>query len=290
MYTARPGALLLYITFVTAVVLPEQSYSTEEKSSETSRPKVALVLSGGGALGFAHIGVLKVLEELHVPVDCVVGTSMGALVGGTYAAGVRPHDMEKIVTESDIGSLFDDRPPRAEIPQQIKQNDYQPLFDFTLGYNKGEIELPTGASAGYKFELFLNEMIGTGASIGNQNFNELPLPYRAIATDLETGEMKVFESGELAKVMRASMSLPAIVNPTKIGNHIYVDGGLVNNLPVDIGRELCGEVIIAVNLGTKPKTKDQIRNSIDVALQSIVLLTTQNVNRSLDQLTTDDIL
>jgi len=285
------GALFLYIALVTTVALPVDSYSLEENTdSKTQRPKVALVLSGGGALGFAHIGVLKVLEEIHVPVDCVVGTSMGALVGGSFAAGVSPRHLEKLVTESDIANLFEDAPPRADIPENIKQDDYRPLFDFTLGYNKGNIQLPYGASAGYKFELFLQNMIGTGASIGNLNFNELPLPYRAIATDLETGEMKVFESGELAKVMRASMSLPAVLNPTEIGDRVYVDGGLVNNLPIDVGRELCGEIIIAVNLGTKPKSKDQIHNSIDVALQSIVLLTEQNVKRSLETLTTDDIL
>jgi len=291
MKTANPGAVLLYIALLVTIGVPVESYSLEENTeTEAQRPKVALVLSGGGALGFAHIGVLKVLEELHVPVDCVVGTSMGALVGGTFAAGVSPHDIEKVVTNTDIASLFVDQPPRADIPEDIKQYDYRPLFEFTLGYNKGEIQLPAGASAGYKFELFLQNMIGTGASIGNLNFNELPLPYRAIATDLETGEMKVFSSGELAKVMRASMSLPAVVNPTKIGNRVYVDGGLVNNLPVDVGRELCGEVIIAINLGTKPKSKNEIHNSIDVALQSIVLLTEQNVKHSMEKLTPDDIL
>ena len=290
MNSVKPGALLLYVILTATVSLLGQGFSSEVYASEAKRSKVALVLSGGGALGFAHIGVLKVLEELHVPVDCVVGTSMGALVGGTFAAGVSPHEMEKIIIDTDIASLFVDEPPRAEIPKQIKQDDNRPLFDFTLGYNKGEIQLPAGASAGYKFELFLQDMIGTGASFSNLNFNELPLPYRAIATDLETGEMKVFHSGELAKVMRASMSLPAVLNPTEIGESIYVDGGLVNNLPVDVGRELCGEVIIAVNLGTKPKSKNEIHNSIDVALQSIVLLTEQNVTRSLQTLSTNDIL
>jgi len=282
--------LLSCALFALPVAASEVGYESAPPFESSQRPKIGLVLSGGGALGFAHIGVLKVLEELRVPIDCVVGTSMGALVGGTYAAGVSPGHMEQVITNTDIESLFDDKPPRQEIPQTIKQDDYKPLFDFTLGFNKGQIQLPSGASAGYKFELFLKDMIGTGASVANMNFDNLPVPYRAVATNLETGEMKVFNSGELPKVMRASMSLPAIVAPTKIGNEIYVDGGLVNNLPVDITRNLCGEILIAVNLGTKPKSKDELHNSIDVALQSIVLLTEQNVARSLQKLTPNDIL
>lgn len=257
--------------------------------ANTDRPRIGLVLSGGGALGLAHIGVLQVMQELRVPVDCVVGTSMGALVGGTYAAGVDPDSLEKAVTSTDLNALFDDNPARSEIAQKIKQDEYRPLFDFTLGYNDG-VSLPAGASAGYKFELFLKELIGPGASVYGQNFNQLSVPYRAIATDLETGEMKVFSEGELARVMRASMSLPSILAPAEIGGHAYIDGGLVRNLPVEVGRELCGDVIIAVNLGTKPKTKDQVSSSLDVAMQSIVILTEQNVKGSLQALNPDDVL
>ena len=155
--TFRNLATCAVVAFTT--FLPEPEIFAAESTDPAKRPRVALVLSGGGALGFAHIGVLKVLEELRVPVDCIVGTSMGALVGGSYAAGVSTNDMEKIITESDIGSLFDDEPPRSDIPQNLKQDDYRPLFDFTLGFNKGELQLPTGASAGYKFELFLKKMM-----------------------------------------------------------------------------------------------------------------------------------
>src|SRR5262249_33993087 len=161
-------------------------------------------------------GVLQVLEDMKIPVDCVVGTSMGALVGGTYAAGVSPAKMRETLDATDIGAMFDDLPPRSEIPQRVKRNDYRPLFDFTLGYNSGQVQLPFGASAGYKFELFLKHLIGPGAAVAGIDFDKLPTPYRAIATDLETGQMKVFASGDLPKVMRASMSLPAVVSPTQI--------------------------------------------------------------------------
>jgi NTE family protein len=281
---------VLCLILVLTVVMPEQGLSSPEGSNVTQRPKVALVLSGGGALGLAHIGVLQVLEELHVPVDCVVGTSMGALVGGAYAAGVSPGRMKDVISAADILALFDDDPPRSEIALRIKRDDYRPLFDITFGLNDGEFQLPPGASAGYKFELFLKELIGTGASVSGLNFDELPTPYRATATDLETGKIKVFSSGELARVMRASMSLPAVVAPTVIDGGMYVDGGLVRNLPVDVGRSLCGEILIAVNLGTRPKTKDQIRDTLDVASQSIILLTEQNVENSLAKLTPADVL
>ena len=279
----------LSLILVFATLLTAAESGANPVAAEEERPRVALVLSGGGALGLAHIGVLQVLDQLQVPVDCVVGTSMGALVGGTFAAGLSPEEMERRISQVDLAQLFDDSPPRQETPYNLKQDENKPLFDFTLGVNHG-IQLPPGVSAGYKFELFLKELIGLGSSVSDMDFDQLPLPYRAVATDLETGEMKVFAHGELPRAMRASMSLPAIISPTIINGHLYVDGALVRNLPVDVGRSLCGEVIIAVNLGSEPKKKEEITTSIDVALQSIVLLTEQNVQRSLAQLEEQDIL
>ena len=215
---------------------------------------------------------------------------MGALVGGVYAAGISPVQMQEFITNTDVSALFDDDPPRTDIAQNIKSDDFKPLFEFSLGLNNRKLQLPFGTSAGYKFELFLKELIGLRASLSNTKFDDLPIPYRAVATDLETGEMMVFDHGDLPKVMRASMSLPGIVAPILIDDHLYVDGGLVNNLPVDVGRRLGAEIIIAVNLGTVPKTKSEIKNSFDVAMQSIVLLTEQNVSASLAKLTADDIL
>jgi NTE family protein len=263
-------------------------------SSAGTRPRISLVLSGGGARGYAHIGVLEVLEKFRVPVDCVVGASMGALVGGTYAAGVTPADMREALNATDVGALFYDLPPRRDIPQRIKRDDYEALFEFTLGYNRGEVQLPAGVSAGYKFELFLKELVGPGSAVAGLDFDFLPTPFRAVATDLETGHMKVFEEGDLPQVMRASMSLPAVIAPAIIDGHAYVDGGLVRNLPVDIGRRLCadkqGDIVIAVNLGTPLKRREELRNVVDVASQAINLLTEQNVQRSLRELNDTDIL
>jgi NTE family protein len=251
---------------------------------------VSLVLSGGGALGYAHIGVLEVLEEMRVPVGCVVGTSMGAMVGGAYAAGVRPAQMREILDRTDVLALFDDQPPRTDVAQRVKRDDHRPLFGFTLGLDADGLSLPAGASAGYKFEFFIKTLVGSGAARAGLEFDRLPTPFRAVATDLETGEMKVFAKGELSRVMRASMSLPALVAPSEIEGRIYVDGGMVRNLPVDVGRGLCGDTIVAVNLGTKPSSREFLHSSLDVAKQSILILTEQNVRQSLDQLNPRDVL
>jgi len=294
-HAARKRVALLAVGLMSAVS-PLPVFSGPEASQSVStggidqRPRVALVLSGGGARGFAHVGVLQVLERLRVPVDCVVGTSMGALVGGAYAAGVRPDHMQEVLQSTDVAALFVDSPPRSQIPQRIKRDDYRPLFEITFGFNRGRMQLPAGASAGYKFELFLRELVGPGASVSDLNFDELPIPYRAVATDLESGDIKVFDGGDLPKIMRASMSLPAILAPIEIGGQYYVDGGLVRNLPVDIARPFCGDIIIAVNLGTPLKSIEDLGSVIGVAGQSMNLLTEQNVQRSISELGDTDIL
>ena len=281
-----PRQARLLAAIVLGLVLPLQAVAGARDSGR----EVALVLSGGGALGYAHIGVLEVLEQMRVPVGCVVGTSMGAMVGGAYAAGVRPAKMIEILDRTDVVGLFNDQPPRPSIAQRVKRDDHRPLFDFTLGLDSSGLRLPAGASAGYKFELFIKELVGPGASRAGLQFDQLPTPFRAVATDLESGDIEVFADGELPRVMRASMSLPAIVAPTEIDDRIYVDGGIVRNLPVDVGRELCGDTVIAVNLGTKPRGREFLNSSLDVARQSILILTEQNVRRSLEELTTGDVL
>ena len=276
--------------FILPFIFLSSAFAEESQITKQKRPRIALVLSGGGALGMAHIGVLKKLEEMSIPVDCVVGTSMGALIGGAYADGITPDEMESVLVNTDISLLFDDYPPRKDITQKIKRDNFRAFFDFSLGFNDWKIMLPSGASSGYKFELFLQKLLNLDASRQYLNFDMLPVPYRAIATDIETGDMKVFHQGQLTTTMRASMSLPAIVAPISINGRSYLDGGLVRNLPVDIGRQLCGDIVIAVNLGTKPKSQDQIRSSIDVAMQSLTLLTEQNVADSLSELREQDIL
>ncbi len=254
------------------------------------RAKVGLVLSGGGARGVAHVGVLKVLEELRVPVDFVVGTSMGSLVGGLYAAGLSPAEMEEKIKAVDWESIFKDDPARQAIPWRQKRDDFTSLFGLELGLRDGKLLVPLGTVAGYKFEFLMTEFVGLEAGRAERHFDSLPIPYRAVAMDLEDGSMRVFDQGVLVKAMRASMSIPAAFAPVEIDGRLYVDGGMVRNLPVDVARRAGCEVIIAVNLGTPPLRRDQITSPASVALQAVNLMTEQNVKVSLRELTERDIL
>jgi NTE family protein len=184
--------------------------------TRAGRPRIGLVLSGGGARGFAHIGVLKVLEQLRVPVDCIAGTSMGAVVGGAYAAGIAPDEMEKRIAKLEWDDLLVDDPGRLERPIRRRKDDFTSLWDIELGYRDGAVQLPAGTTSGYKFELFLRDLITISGGVAIANFDELPVPYRAVATNLETGAMRVFEKGDLARVMRASMSVPGAFAPVQI--------------------------------------------------------------------------
>lgn len=254
------------------------------------RPKVGLVLSGGGARGVAHIGVLKVLEELRIPVDMVLGTSMGALIGAIYASGMTPDELEARVDAIRWDDIFNDYPPRQNIPWRQKADDYTNLYALEMGYRDNRILLRYGTTSGYKFEFLLTEMVGLAAGRKDRSFDDLPIPYRAVAMDLEDGSMKVFERGSLVKAMRASMSVPAFIAPAEIDGRLYVDGGMVRNLPVDVARKAGCEIIIAVNLGTPPLRRDQLTSVAAVALQSINLMTEHNVKASLAELTGKDIL
>lgn len=245
-------------------------------------PRIGLVLSGGGARGSAHIGVLKVLEELRIPIHSIAGTSMGALVGGVYASGLPLEEMERRVTGVDWGDLFTDDPPREEWPARRKQESYRPTWDFTIGVRDGEVRLPKGTLAGQKVQLFFADLARNAE--GLQHFDAFPIPFRAVATDLENGAMRVFDHGPLPVAMRASMSVPGLFAPMETEGHIYVDGGLVRNLPVDIARAMGAEVIIAVNLGSSYLKAEQLGTMIGVLGQMIAILTEDNVKTSLQQL------
>ena len=286
------GVFIIIASFVAADVATAAGNDKPEPSlyKISGRPKIGLVLSGGGARGVAHIGVLKVLEELRVPVDMVLGTSMGSLVGGIYASGLTPDELEAKVRTIDWDTIFKDDPPRQQIPWHEKKDDYTSLFGLEFGFRDGKILLPYGTTAGYKFEFLMTDMVGLAAGREARNFDSLPIPYRAVAMDLEDGSMRVFDSGVLVKAMRASMSVPAFIAPVTIDGRLYVDGGMVRNLPVDVAREAGCEIIIAVNLGTPPLRRDQLTSVAAVAMQSINLMTEHNVKASLAQLTEKDIL
>jgi NTE family protein len=256
-------------------------------SLPTPRPRIGLVLSGGGARGAAHIGVLKVLEELRVPIDVIAGTSMGSIVGGSYASGQTVAAMTIDVANIKTEMLARDQPPRAEISIHLKQEDWLDFIGPQFGYRDGSLQLPKGAITGVALEAVLREL---ALAKGDWNFDKLPIPFRAIATDVVSGQMTVLSSGDLATAMRASMSVPGAIAPVQIDGKMLVDGGLTRNLPVDVARAMGADVIIAVNLGTPLLKRDQITSALSVAGQMLNILTEQNVQASLASLTAQDVL
>jgi NTE family protein len=251
-------------------------------------PRIGLALSGGGARGIAHVGVLKVLDELRVPIACVTGTSMGAIVGATFAAGRPPAEMEKIVLAADWDEIFRDKPPRDEIAVRRKVDDYKTLFAPEFGVKDGGLALPKGLLAGIEIESFFR-VLATPA-FGVTDFRKLPIPFRAMATDIETGRVVVLDQGSLAQAMRASMSVPGAMTPVEIDGRLLVDGGIADNLPIDQARKLCADVIIAVNISTPPMKRAEITSALSVVGQLINFLGAENVDKQLKGLGEKDVL
>jgi NTE family protein len=252
-----------------------------------ARPRVCLVLSGGGARGAAHVGVLKVLEEMRVPVDCIAGTSMGSIVGGAYASGMPVADMERVLASLTTSDLFVERPPRSDLSMRRKRDDRGILFGAELGVGSEGLGLPKGLVTGIQLEAVLRRLVKTP---GWRAFDALPIPYRAVATDLETGTAVVIGEGDVAHAMRASMSVPGAVAPAVRGDKLLVDGGLTDNLPVDVARAMGADIVIAVNLGTPLLKRDELDSALGVTSQMINILTEQNVRASLASLKPTDIL
>nr|AUN37331.1 putative patatin-like phospholipase [uncultured bacterium] len=256
--------------------------------SESARPRIGLVLSGGGARGLAHVGVLKALEELRIPVDYIAGTSMGAIVGGLYATGMSADELERKLSRIDWTSLFSDRPPREELSQRRKEEDFKYPIPFELGWREGEIGVARGVIEGGALELFLREL--TQPVMLVDDFYALPIPFRAVATDLADGQMVVMRRGRLHEAMRASMSVPGAFSPVEIDGQLFGDGGLVRNLPVDIVREMGAQVVIAVNVGTPIAPRSTLTSALAVTRQMINILTEQNVVDSLRSMSARDVL
>ena len=252
------------------------------------RPKIGLVLSGGGARGITHIGVLKVLEQLRIPVDYIAATSMGAVVGGLYASGMAPAEMERQINAVSWPTLLSDSPPRRDIGFRVKEEDAKFPLAFEIGFREGQFRAFKGALSGSNLELFLHELTRNVDNV--PTFDQLPIPFRAIATDMVSGREIVFDRGPIYQAMRASMSVPGMFTPAEIDGRILGDGGLVNNLPVDVVRAMGAEIIIAVNIGTPLMSRDQLSSVLGYTAQMINILTEQNVRAQLALLRPGDIL
>ena len=252
------------------------------------RPKVGLVLGGGGARGAAHIGVLEVLERLRVPVDCVAGTSMGALIAGAWAAGLSPATMRQELARADWADMFQDNPDYTELNFRNKRLSQRFLPGSETGILAGSAVTPPGVVSGQKIKLFFNHLVRADA--GERELQQLPLPVSIVATDIGTGERVVYRDGSLTLAMRASMSVPGLMAPLEYRGRKLVDGGLVDNVPIREVRERCQpDVVIAVNVGSPPLQPDQVSGLLSVTAQMVALLTEHNVSASLATLRSQDI-
>jgi NTE family protein len=244
--------------------------ATSAIAAEQARPRVGLVLSGGGARGAAHVGVLKVLDEMRIPIDAIAGTSMGAVVGGLYASGMTAAEIETLLRSLNWQDSFQDRPPREELGFRRKQDDRNFLVRYALGITDNGFVLPRGLVQGQKMEQVLRNAALPVATI--QRFDRLPIPFRAIATDLETGEAVVMDSGDLVTAMRASMSAPGLFAPAQRDGRLLVDGGLVENLPVDTARAMGVDVLIVVDVSFPLYAREELTSPLEVTNQAFAIL------------------
>lgn len=280
------GCAVTLLTLATARAEP----ASKPSAADGSRSRIGLALSGGGARGFSHVGVLSALEQLRVPVDCIVGTSAGSAVGAAYAVGLSPAEIEAGLRRGDwSGRIFADQPARADLPYREKPRSGGLPGGVTLGLTEAGLRGSAGGVfAGQQIELFLHRLLGVSTELGS--FDDLPVPFRAIATDLVSGEMVVQSQGSLVQAVRASMAVPSAFAPVRAGRHLLVDGGLTQNLPVQVARQTCADVVIAVHIGSPLLKAEDLTGLLGTGLQVISILMERNVAESMAALRPSDVL
>ena len=259
---------------------PQQgtSQSRIEPAQPGKRLKIGVALEGGGALGLAHIGVLQWFEDHHIPIDYIAGTSMGGLVGGLYATGMSPAQLKGLVAAQDWNTIIGGEAPYADLSFRRKEDRTAYQNSLNLGLKHG-LAPPEGLNTGHKIGLLIDRETLPYSNVGS--FDDLPIPFRCVATDLVSGERVVFKEGELAQAMRATMSLPGIFAPVHDGKRVYVDGGLVGNLPTDVVRQMGADIVIGVHLESAPANADSIRSLFQVLGRSIDVVIRDNEIRGL---------
>ena len=262
--------------------------SASGPESQNARPRICLALGGGGARGIAHVGVLRVLQEMRVPVDCVAGTSMGAVVGSLLALGMSIEEIEEVALTTDWEAMSSDRPPRREMSFRRRQDDVSRLVDFEVGVGMQGLKLPRGLIQGQNLLVFLRNLGQEYALI--KNFDRLPVPFRAVATDIETGESVIIGRGDLPQAVRASMSVPAVFSPAEVNGRMLVDGGLFANVPVDAARAMGADVIIAVDVGYPVVDRTRLKSGLEIADQTVTLMMRAGTEAQLAKLGERDVI
>lgn len=276
------GGLLLLIALMPA------PFVRAENATPASRPKVALVLSGGGALGIAHVGAIQELERMGIRPDLVIGTSMGAVVGGLYAAGYTGDELETIVRALDWQGLFDDTPPRDGLSFRQKQDQANFPVKARFRVKDGKLSMPSGLVSDQNLLLALRDLIREKGVVSN--FDRLPIAFRCVAADIETGKPVILKSGDLASAIRASFSVPGVLPAMSYEGRLLVDGGMAMNIPVEVAQQMGADIVIVVKLNNKLKTKEEIKTAVDVVAQTLSLLIIQNEETQIAKMRPGDVL
>lgn len=266
--------------FAVLLVLAPCSLLAQQNSTPRPRPKIGVALEGGGAMGLAHIGVLKWFEEHHIPVDYIAGTSMGGLVAGFYATGMSPEDMQALIDGMDWRKILGDRTPYEDLSFRRKEDQRAYPNSLIFGLRHG-LSAPAGLIPGHQIGLLIDRVTLPYGDVAS--FDELAVPFRCVATDLVSRKSHVFKDGPLAVAMRATMSIPGAFSPVHEGQAVYVDGGLLNNLPTDVVRQMGADIVIAVHLETPSVEGKDIQSIFGVLDQSVRVVVETNELRGMEQ-------
>jgi len=273
----RLSFILILLVYVCKITVIAQEPGVAPQASQ--RPKVGVALSGGGARGLAHIGVLEVLEQLNVPIDYIAGTSMGSIIGGLYASGLSTEELRAAVNDLDWKNIFFDKTTgRDRLSYREKQNQHR-FFQFEIGVTPEGLTAPSGVVKGQSLFLALKRLT---RNIHLDDFSQLPIAFTAVATDLKTAEPYLLDGGDLALAMRASMAVPFAFAPVEIDGHLLADGNILNNLPVDVVRSMGADVIIAINISTPLSEIENNGSFLSITKQAISAALIQNTRRALE--------
>jgi NTE family protein len=270
------GRLFRRFLFVSLLIV----FATTAQEAPKTRPRIGVALEGGGALGLAHVGVLEWFEEHHIPVDYVAGTSMGGLVGGFYATGMSPADLRKLIEGLDWNQVLRGSTPYEDLSFRRKEDQRAYPNSLIIGLKNG-VSLPAGLNAGQQISLLIDHE--TLPYFDLSSFDDLPVPFRCVATDLVSGQQVVFQQGSLAEALRATMSIPGVFTPVYDGKRVYVDGGLVNNLPSDVVRQMGADIVIAVHLETPPAEPKNLQSIFGVLNQSVRVVVAEGEMRGMER-------
>jgi NTE family protein len=277
----KPRHVLLGIALFVSLALAAQT-PPATPTQPAHRTRVALALSGGGSLGLAHIGVLQYFEEHHIPVDAIAGTSMGGIVGGLYATGHSPEEIERSFSDAGWEELLRAQPHYRDLPIASRQDRTNYPGDYALRLGHG-LSLPAGLSTAEALDLFLSRQVLAYSAV--EDFGLLPTAFRCVATQLQTGEAFVLKRGNLARAIRATMSVPGIFTPVEWDGRVLVDGGLVDNLPTDVARDMGADVVIAVHFSLPVPPKKELESLTNVLTQAVsvaVYMTEREALRNAD--------